>query len=173
VPLALADINSQLAGSGILAVADAAGTGISLQSDSAVQRQSDAVRNGTGCFHHSGLQPGYKRPPATATSTGSALAALAALTTAISNLGIVQGTVGAGENKLQYATNLAQSQITNVLGRRIRHSRRRRRGRGGQPDQSAGAATDVPGRAFSGQLRTAGCAFPSEEFLMSEIPGRS
>ena len=49
-----------------------------------------------------------------ASNTGSALAALAALTTAISNLGLVQGLVGAGENKLQYATNLAQSQITNV-----------------------------------------------------------
>ena len=33
---------------------------------------------------------------------------------AISSLGLVQGQVGAGENKLQYATNLAQSQITNV-----------------------------------------------------------
>jgi len=41
------------------------------------------------------------------------LAALTALTAAISSLGLVQGIVGAGENKLQYATNLAQSQITN------------------------------------------------------------
>ena len=35
------------------------------------------------------------------------------MTTAISNLGLVQGVVGAGENKLNYAINLAQSQITN------------------------------------------------------------
>ncbi len=49
----------------------------------------------------------------TATNPGSALAALAALDQHIGNLGLVQGAVGAGENKLQYATNLAQSQITN------------------------------------------------------------
>ncbi|HVW11841.1 MAG TPA: flagellin [Bryobacteraceae bacterium] len=35
------------------------------------------------------------------------------LSAAILRLGLVQGLVGAGENKLQYATNLAQSQITN------------------------------------------------------------
>ena len=33
--------------------------------------------------------------------------------TAVTNLGLVQGKVGAGENKLNYAVNLAQSQITN------------------------------------------------------------
>ena len=36
-----------------------------------------------------------------------------ACTAAVSNLGLVQGKVGAGENKLNYAINLAQSQITN------------------------------------------------------------
>ena len=35
------------------------------------------------------------------------------LSTAISNLGLTQGIVGAGENKLNYAITLAQSQITN------------------------------------------------------------
>ena len=34
------------------------------------------------------------------------------LTQAVANLGTVQGIVGAGENKLNYAINLAQSQIT-------------------------------------------------------------
>ncbi len=38
---------------------------------------------------------------------------MSALSTAISNLGLTQGVVGAGENKLNYAINLAQSQITN------------------------------------------------------------
>ena len=52
-------------------------------------------------------------PSATASSTGNAINALAALTTAISNVGLTQGIVGAGENKLNYAVNLAQSQITN------------------------------------------------------------
>ncbi len=39
--------------------------------------------------------------------------ALTALTNAISDVGLTQGIVGAGENKLNYAINLAQSQITN------------------------------------------------------------
>jgi flagellin len=38
---------------------------------------------------------------------------LSSLSTAINNLGLTQGIVGAGENKLNYAINLAQSQITN------------------------------------------------------------
>ncbi len=40
--------------------------------------------------------------------------ALTAIQTAISTLGVVQGKVGAGENLLNYATNLANSQITNL-----------------------------------------------------------
>ena len=49
-----------------------------------------------------------------ATPTTDATAALTAITTAISNLGTVQGAVGAGENLLNYATSLANSQITNL-----------------------------------------------------------
>ena len=44
----------------------------------------------------------------------NATAALGLVQTAISNLGIVQGAVGAGENLLNYATSLANSQITNL-----------------------------------------------------------
>ena len=40
-------------------------------------------------------------------------AALAAIDLAVAKLGQVQGRVGAGENQLQYAINLAQSQISN------------------------------------------------------------
>lgn len=40
--------------------------------------------------------------------------ALAAIQGAIATLGVVQGKVGAGENLLNYATNLANSQITNL-----------------------------------------------------------
>ena len=43
-----------------------------------------------------------------------ALAAVTAIQTALSQLGQVQASVGAGENKLQYAIDLANSQITNV-----------------------------------------------------------
>ena len=42
----------------------------------------------------------------------NALSALTNLTTAIANLGLVQGSVGTGENELSYAVQLAQSQIS-------------------------------------------------------------
>jgi flagellin len=48
------------------------------------------------------------------TAITNATAALALVQTAISNLGTVQGAVGAGENLLNYATSLANSQITNL-----------------------------------------------------------
>jgi flagellin len=50
---------------------------------------------------------------ATAAET-AATAALGLIQTAIANLGTVQGKVGAGENLLNYATTLANSQITNL-----------------------------------------------------------
>jgi flagellin len=43
----------------------------------------------------------------------NAKAALTQITTAITSLGTMQGFVGSGENLLNYATNLASSQITN------------------------------------------------------------
>lgn len=47
-------------------------------------------------------------------SAADSQTALAAIQNAISILGNVQGNVGAGENLLNYATNLANSQITNL-----------------------------------------------------------
>ena len=47
-------------------------------------------------------------------NAGDAATALTAIQAAISTLGTVQGKVGAGENLLNYATNLANSQITNL-----------------------------------------------------------
>ncbi len=49
-------------------------------------------------------------------SATDAATALGLVQTAISNLGQVQGAVGAGENLLNYATSLANSQITNLTG---------------------------------------------------------
>jgi flagellin len=49
---------------------------------------------------------------AASAATGSPNAAINAITQAVQNLGQVQGIVGAGENTLNYAINLAQSQIT-------------------------------------------------------------
>jgi flagellin len=48
-----------------------------------------------------------------ASATGSAIAAIDAIALAVSKLGTVQGKVGAGQNQLGYAINLAQSQISN------------------------------------------------------------
>jgi flagellin len=45
--------------------------------------------------------------------TERAKAALAAVNDAVSKLGIVQGKIGTAQNKLTYAIQLAQSQITN------------------------------------------------------------
>ncbi len=47
-------------------------------------------------------------------NAGDAATALTAIQGAITTLGTVQGKVGAGENLLNYATNLANSQITNL-----------------------------------------------------------
>jgi flagellin len=110
--LALVALNTQLAGTGITAVTDSAGTGFSFQS-TGVFSVTQTAAAGTGSLFAPGAHP-VTAASTTASSTGSALAALTALTQAVSNLGLVQGQVGAGENKLQYATNLAQSQITNV-----------------------------------------------------------
>jgi len=52
-------------------------------------------------------------PSASASDTANAIGALSLLQTAVTNLGLVQGNIGAGINKLNYAVNLAQSQITN------------------------------------------------------------
>jgi flagellin len=47
------------------------------------------------------------------TSAANAKTAITTIDTAVSNLGLVQGVVGAGQNKLNYAIGLAQSQISN------------------------------------------------------------
>jgi flagellin len=110
---ALSALNSQLSGTGIYAVQAANGTDISFQSSSSFNINETA--NATGDLF--GLAtPGavtVNAPSAAASATGNAISALSALSTAISNLGLTQGVVGAGENKLNYAINLAQSQITN------------------------------------------------------------
>jgi len=103
---ALASINSQLAAAGIhdvVAVADGSGLPghYSLQSASTF---TDAVTLGTG----------VAGPIVPAAGGGNgALNAINALDSAVQALGSVQGRVGAGENDLNYAIGLANSQITN------------------------------------------------------------
>jgi len=106
---ALADINKQLQQQGITdisAVADGTGTAgaYSLQGASNFTVQKTV---GTG----NGPAVTATAPPP-GTSNG-ALNAINAVTAAVQLLGKVQGTVGAGENDLNYAIGLANSQITN------------------------------------------------------------
>ena len=52
-------------------------------------------------------------PAVASSATVNAVSAINSVTAALAHLGLVQGTVGAGENQLNYAISLAQSQITN------------------------------------------------------------
>ena len=114
---ALTTINTALAGSGVSAVKAANGTDVSLQSSNSFSVNETAFTagsgGGTGSFFGAVGAQTVTAASNAASNTGNALAALTALQTAVSNLGLVQGKVGAGENKLNYAVNLAQSQITN------------------------------------------------------------
>jgi flagellin len=120
----LQTLNTALSGTGISAVADAAAnTGISFQSTSSFNidvtanlgsadtgnlfaTAADAANAAVGAVPVIG-------PALGSSNTGNSIQALTLLTQAITNLGLTQGIVGAGENKLNYAVNLAQSQITN------------------------------------------------------------
>ena len=88
-----------------------AGTGISFQSANSFTASTDAA--GASAFTAAGAQT-VNAPSSTASTTGNALAAVTAIQNALTQLGKVQASVGAGENKLQYAIDLANSQITNV-----------------------------------------------------------
>lgn len=110
---AISQINSDknVQALGITAVKDGTGTMISFQSNSFFNMNVDDTTNTTtaGVMGVNALVAA----DSTASSTGAANAALTSINGALKALGLVQGQVGAGENKLQYAINLAQSQITN------------------------------------------------------------
>ncbi len=110
----IAKINAQTASLGVFAVLNSAGTGISLQGASSF---SMTDTNATAAKGFYGANATATTTNATATAptagdTNNATAAITAIDNAIQTLGLVQGRVGAGENLLQYATNLAQSQIS-------------------------------------------------------------
>jgi flagellin len=107
---AIAAINAQTSSIGIYAVVNSAGTGISFQSANSFTASTDTAAQ---TFTATGTQT-VTAPSSTASTTGNALAAVTAIQTALNQLGKVQASVGAGENKLQYAIDLANSQITNV-----------------------------------------------------------
>jgi flagellin len=115
VPNAVTAFNTALAGSGVYAVADPAGTGISLQGASTFQVTTAAAVAGTGggdAFQATAGAVAVGAPNPLASATGNAQAAITAIASAVSTLGLVQGAVGTGENKLGFAINLANSQIS-------------------------------------------------------------
>ncbi|MGC8793948.1 MAG: flagellin [Bryobacteraceae bacterium] len=111
VAKAVEAINAKTAALGIYALEGESSSQITIQSASDFSivvtqdgSSSTGLAAGTGTLTVS-------EPSTSATTTANALAALSAITTAIANLGLVQGRVGTGQNKLQYAIQLAQSQI--------------------------------------------------------------
>jgi flagellin len=108
VATAISAINAQTASLGIYAVENATNNGFSLQS---VNNFTATSTIAGGAF--ASATPATSAPTTSATATGNALAAITAITAAITQLGNVQSRVGAGQNVLNYAINLANSQITN------------------------------------------------------------
>jgi len=114
---AISTLNAALNSAGIYAVKTANGSNVSFQSAGSFTvnetNYTAAAGGGTGNLFGAAGPVAVTAANNSASSTGSALSALTALSTAVTSLGLVQGQVGAGINKLNYAVNLAQSQITN------------------------------------------------------------
>jgi flagellin len=97
-------VNSALNAYGIQAVLDSAGTSVNLEGTTAFT----VSMAGTGTE----ALAAQVASTAGASNTANANSAIAALTSAVNNLGLVQGKVGTGQNQLQYAVDLANSQIS-------------------------------------------------------------
>jgi flagellin len=101
-------INSALKAQGITSVSavldQTGGAGISFQGSTNFSISNDYAAAGT-----------FVAPTADTAAAvgGNPNVAINAIAAALQNLGVTQGKVGAGENTLNYAINLAQSQITN------------------------------------------------------------
>ncbi len=108
----LNQINTAVNGSGIYAIKNTGGTGITFQAANTfvLARAGGGV---TGTFAADTAGTTITAPSSSADTTGNATSALASIRTAITRLSTVSGKVGTGLNKLQYAIQLAQSQITN------------------------------------------------------------
>lgn len=105
-------LRSSLADSGIDVVR--IGNEVKFQSDSnfTLSRDSSATSTG-GVGLATGASATITAKSNTSDPTSDALVALTRISTAVTNLGNVQGKIGTGQNRLQYAIQLAQSQITN------------------------------------------------------------
>ena len=110
----LSKLNAQTASLGIYAVANSAGTGISFQSANSFSMTDSGATAGDGFFGAAATATTTSNTANAPTGavTGNATSAITAINNAITQLGLTQGSVGAAENTLSYATNLAQSQIS-------------------------------------------------------------
>ncbi len=115
IPQALQTINAATSKYGLYAIAQSNSSGnlgIEFQSSSTFSVNSTLSSGSAGGIFGASSSYQVSAGPSEGT-TNNATAAISAIDNAIGNLGLVQGVVGAGENKLQYAISLAQSQITN------------------------------------------------------------
>ena len=110
---AAAAINQKMNASGVYALVDSAGN-LDLQGNSAFTVGVDTLANaGIAGIGLTGAPTAATGATTTGSGTTAATNAITMIDAAIQTLGSVQGTVGAAENKLTYATDLANSQITN------------------------------------------------------------
>jgi flagellin len=114
---AIAALNTALSSYGIHAVANASGNGISFQSANSfsVTEATDSSFAGTGVFGATtASQAATSQTVSGPSSAGAGTTAITSIDNAIKQLGLVQGVIGAGENTLNYAINLANSQISSL-----------------------------------------------------------
>jgi len=106
-------LRTGLAGSGIDVVRTA--NEVKFQSDTnfTLARNVSAASTGGIGGVASGASANITAKSNTSDPTSDALVALTRISSAVTNLGNVQGKIGTGQNRLQYAIQLAQSQITN------------------------------------------------------------
>ena len=99
-------------------------------------------------------------------SRPNALAAITAISNAVASLGLVQGKIGTGQNKLQYAIQLAQSQITNFSAAesRIRDADVAQEAANLTKAQVLSAGFD--GRSRPGELGSAGCSVAPPRLIL-------
>jgi flagellin len=113
---AVADINKTAGALGITASVTSGGA-VQLSSTSSFTMVETVAATGGAAdsIFNSGTvgNVAVTSPVAGTSGTGNSQSALSAIQAAVNQLGLIQGVVGAGENKLNYAINLAQSQISN------------------------------------------------------------
>jgi flagellin len=110
---AVTDLNNQLSSLGINAVLNTAGTGINFESTQGFTVAKLAGSN-AGVFAAGAGTFTSAQGTSSGTNTQNSLVAVTAVQSAVASLGLVQGAVGGGENRLQYAISLATSQSTNI-----------------------------------------------------------